>query len=347
MDFNIRKKLLLPIFIFIGFNATSQTFNTAIEYLNYISAYQKDITEDFLSYTSAVAHGKTARKIEKRRIELVSSVKEAKRKISIMPAYNGDKSLRDSATHYLTITYNILNDDYAKIVNMEDVAEQSYDAMEAYLLAQDLAGKKQDLAGESYSNSVEVFAKNNNITLLDEKSKFRDKVIKAGKVNNYHRVLYLIFFKSYKQDVYLLDALNKKDFSAMEQNNNTLKQFSEEGLAKLTSVKAFEGKDNTLVQACKDVLNFYKSETTKFKILSDNLLVMENFDKFKKLFEAKKTKTNEDIAEYNKQIADVNKATELYNKTNNELNINRNKYINNWNKSSSDFLDNNTPKYNK
>ncbi len=338
--------LLLALF---SLQVFSQNFNSAVEYLNYISTYHRDITEDYLSYTSAVAHGKTARKIEKRRLELINSVKEAKKKISTMPAFQGDKALKDSATHYLGITYDILNDDYAKIVNMEDVAEQSYDAMEAYLLAQDLANEKQNKAGDSFIRSTEVFAKKNNITLLDDKTAFSQKVEKASKVNAYHRVIYLIFFKSYKQEVYLLEAIGKKDFSAIEQNNNSLKQFTDEGIANLVKKQAFEGKDNTLIQACREMLNFYKQETTKTKIFTDYMLKSENFDKLKVVFEAKKPseRTKEDVDNYNKQIAELNKAAADYNKVNTDLNNNRSRLIDNWNRASSNFLDNNTPKYNK
>ncbi|HTF81410.1 MAG TPA: hypothetical protein VL947_06790 [Cytophagales bacterium] len=340
---------MLILLALMNVHAYAQNFSNALEYMEYISSYQRDITEDFLSYTSAVAHGKTARKIEKRRLELVNSVKDGKRKIAAMPAYQGDKALRDSATQYLGITYDILNDDYAKIVNMEEVAEQSYDAMEAYLLAQDLAGEKQDRAAASYSNSVEAFAKKNNITLLDEKSKFKQKVEKASKVNKYHREIYLIFFKSYKQELYLLDALDKKDFSAIEQNNNTLKQYAEEGIVTLAKKQAFEGKDNTLTQACRELLNFYKQEVTKTKLITDFMLKNESFTKLKSVFEAKSAseRTKEDVDNYNKQIADLNKAVSMYNQTTADLNNSRSRLINNWNKASSNFLDNNTPKYNK
>ena len=42
--------------------------------------------------------------------------------------------------------YNVLNDDYSKIINMEEIAEQSYDAMEAYILAQEMVDKKPEEA---------------------------------------------------------------------------------------------------------------------------------------------------------------------------------------------------------
>src|SRR6478736_4270514 len=107
----------------------AQNLDQPGSYITYISEQYRGITEDFWSYTSAVAHGKSARKVENRRSELLKTVKDASKKISTMPAYKGDQSLRDSAVTYLNLTYHILNDDYGKIINLEEVAEQSYDAM--------------------------------------------------------------------------------------------------------------------------------------------------------------------------------------------------------------------------
>jgi hypothetical protein len=45
--------------------------------------------------------------------------------------WKGDRSFRDTTVAYLKLLYIVFNEDYGKIVNMEEIAEQSYDAMEA------------------------------------------------------------------------------------------------------------------------------------------------------------------------------------------------------------------------
>ena len=95
------KKLLpfLAVFLlnFISFSALAQaqTFASGGEYMNFIGTQYRQITNDFMSYTSAVAHGKNARKIDARRKNLLTTVTEARRNIAKMPAFKGDKSLRD------------------------------------------------------------------------------------------------------------------------------------------------------------------------------------------------------------------------------------------------------------
>jgi hypothetical protein len=44
-----------------------------------------------------------------------------------MPALGGKTEYRDSVVAFLNLNYLVLNGDYDKIVNMEDIAEQSYD----------------------------------------------------------------------------------------------------------------------------------------------------------------------------------------------------------------------------
>ncbi len=315
-------------------------------YMSFIGQQYREINKDFLSYTSAVAHGKSARKVENRRQTLMKTVTDARRKVASMGAFQGDKSLRDSTAKYLLISYHVLNDDYGKIMNLEEVAEQSYDAMEAFLLAQDLAGQKVDEAGQRLRDMEREFAAKHNIMLVENKDEMSEKLEKTSKINNYHRVLYLIFFKSYKQEIYMLDAIQKKDINATEQNKNTLIQYATEGLTKLDTIRAFDG-DRTLITATRQLLEFYKQECTqKMPVVTGFFLKEENFNKIKKAFEAKREKerTQADVNQYNKALDEMNKGITEFNKTNNQLFASRKDMIENWNKVSQNLLDKHTPR---
>ncbi|TAH27568.1 MAG: hypothetical protein EAZ07_01445 [Cytophagales bacterium] len=315
--------------------------------MSFIGNQNKEITKDMMSYMSAVAHGKSARKVENRRKELLKTTKDAIRRIQTMAPFKGDKSLRDSTGKYLIKLNHILNDDYDKIVNMEEIAEQSYDAMEAYLTAQDMAHDKLDEAGKNLDIVEKQFAEKNGVKLIASKDELYKKTEKTSKVNAYHRVLYLIFFKSYKQEAYMLDAVNKKDINALEQNKAALEKTSTEGLSKIIPISAFNG-DASLKTACKQMLEFYKMESTsKIQILSYFFLSEENFNKIKAEFDAKPAnqRNKSDVDEFNKSLAVFNKSVQEFNQTNNLLNNNRTKLLNGWNNASSNFLDTHTPKY--
>jgi hypothetical protein len=325
----------------------AQTFETAGAYMSYIADQNREITKNFLGYTSAVAHGKNAKKVETKRSAEIQSTKDAIKKISAMPPYKGDKSLRDSCVSFLKITYYILNDDYGKIVNMEEVAEQSYDAMEAYLLAQDLASEKLKQASTRLQEVEKKFAANNKINLVQSNDEISQKMEQAGKVNKYHRSIYLVFFKSYKQEMYMLDAMGKKNVNGIEQNKNSLEKSSAEGIASLSTIPAFNG-DNSYSTACRQLLEFYNMECKdKMPGLLAYYLKEENYQKTKKSFEAKREadRTQADVDQYNKAIKEFNQSVTDFNNINNQLNEARARLIENYNKTSQAFLDKHTPKY--
>ncbi len=107
---------------FFACNVMAQNLENAVEYMQYISVQQDNITKKFLSYNSAVSHGKRARKVEKLREKMLDEVQESRMNISGMPKFKGDAGYRDTSANFLKFYYNVLNDDYAKIVNMEDIA---------------------------------------------------------------------------------------------------------------------------------------------------------------------------------------------------------------------------------
>jgi hypothetical protein len=192
------------------------------------------------------------------------------------------------------------------------------------------------------------FAASNGITLLENEDKVGKKLEEAGKVYKYYNVIYLVFFKSYKQELYVLDAQNKGDFNAMEQNKNALAKTSAEGKTKLAEVKPYKG-DGTVKAACLEMLTFYEKETTKFTDISNYFLQKEKFEKIKTSFDAKKPaqRTKPDVDQFNAAVNDFNAATNKFNATNQDLNQNRNRLISKWNDSSEKMIDKFVPKKKK
>ena len=88
----LRKPLFVLSILFIGASVPSgaQVFESAVAYMDYITKAKEDLTFKYLFYMSAVSHGKSARKVEKRRIEVVNSINETKALIMAMPAWKSD-----------------------------------------------------------------------------------------------------------------------------------------------------------------------------------------------------------------------------------------------------------------
>lgn len=317
-----------------------------LNYLKDVSELQNDVSKKYMSYVSSVSHGKRARKVEKNRSELLQTIQSSKAKAGNMRPFKGDFAMKEALKNYLGILYNVLNEDYGKLVNMEEVAEQSYDAMEALFLAQDLAGKKSEQAFKKYGDAYEAFAKKNNITIIEAKSELSTKLAKVAEVNNYYHKMYLLFFKPYKQEFYMIDAQSKKDISAIEQNKNTLEKNAKQAIGILDTTKAYLN-DKSLIIAAKDIMNFYSDEASKSKVVTEYFLKADNFEKLNKAFNAKsaKSRTQADVDNYNNQVKEVNVAMNAYNSLSIDMNKKRELSLDKWNKAVSKFLDYHTPKY--
>lgn len=329
-------------FLFIALFALSLSAfsqSNAVDYMQEIGGEFKLIQGATWDYTKSVAKNKSARKVNKNRLELVQTVQKSLAKVKKIGDFKGGTDYRDSVVSFLEVNLAVVAEDYEKIMNLEDIAESSYDMMDAYIKAKEVAGDKLYEAGQMVDVAEKKFAADNNITLIESSDKIGLKLKKASEVFSYYNPVYLIFFKSYKQEAYLMDALSKGDVSGMEQGKSSLSKFSNEGLGKLGEIAAFNN-DMSLKNACLDMLNFYLEESDKkFQTLIDFQAKKEGFDEAKKNIEAKKSKglSQEEVDSFNKLVKEFNEATNEFNAINTDLNNKRNKLINAWNNSSANF----------
>jgi hypothetical protein len=345
----MKRQLLILFFPFLGITtmiASAQSGDSPVEHMNYFSEKEEALSKSYLSYMSEVAHGERARKMERRRVELINNVNGTIKETNRLKPYKGDASLKSAYLVYWNIVISVLNEDYNKIVDMEEVAEQSYDAMEAYLLAQEKASEKLDEAFDKVAVAYRAFATSHNVTLTEaQRTKLSRKMEQANIVNTYYKVLYLIFFKASVQEDHAMTAVNKKDINGLEQSRGSLLKYSEEGLAKLDTLKPFKG-DGSLITATRKVLEFYRQEATKdLPFIADYFIKNDEFEKLKKSFDAKSpsSRTSADVDAYNKAVNDFNKAVASYNKTSQQSNNTRTGVINNWNMTKSRFMDAHMP----
>ena len=332
----MKLKLSLLAVLFSAYTF-AQDASAYMESLN--SGYQQ-IQTDMWDYTRTVSHGKSARKVEKRRMELIVSSDLALKNAKSVKEFNGSTAYKDSVVRYFEIINIVLKEDYAKIVNMEEVAEQSYDLMEAYILTRQLASEKQSEAAEMINREQAIFAEANNITLITEETDLNRKMALASKVYDHYNEVYLIFFKSNKQEMYLMDAIERQDVNAIEQNKEALISTVEEGREKLKTVEAYES-DRSMIDATNSIFDFYEQEATKGMVTTlDYFLKSENFQVVKKSFDEikEKNRTQKDVDTFNAAVVDMNNAVTAYNEQNEEFNTQRSKLIDNWNKTAEDEL---------
>lgn len=340
------KLVLVPFIVMLATLPAQAQYEHAGQYLDAIGKSTEKVSAMYLSYLSAMGHNKSARKVEKRRLEVIDAILNARLEAQGMPAWKGDRSYKDSTVAYYKLMYNVFNEDFAKIVNMEEIAEQSYDAMEAYMLAKEKANEKLNEASERQSRMQKAFAAKHNINIIEGTSELQEKSKIASALMDHYGDVYLVFFKAYKQEAYLLDALEKKNLTAIEQNKAALKAVAEEGLQKLQALTGYNN-DGALMAACRQAMQFYKDEAGRMDFASDFLLLNETFEKTKKALESKPAsqRTQKDIDEFNKGVNNINNAVNKYNNTNNAINRERQQVLDGWNNTVKRYLDNYMPKY--
>lgn len=342
------KKLLLHFFMIclFGTTAVAQNDDGPVKVMEQISKQIELVNQKYLNYMSEIAHGRRAKKAVKKHEEFLKQIENAKYALVEIPYYKGDRSLHESTKTYLNLINNLQRENYSKVVNMEEIAEQSYDAMEAYLLFKRKINEKMDEAGKERQRLVEEYCKKNNITLVDAPDTEKEKKMKLmGDVVDYHETLYLIFFKASIHDEQLIDAMNENNLTAVEQIRNSLKKYSDEGLSRLDTVKSYRGTDATLKNACKRALDFFKREADMIEAYSDYKMKEESFNTIKKNFErsSKAQSDKAEVAKYNAAVQDINKALEKFNQTNEQLNKQRSEIYKNWTDAESRFFDTNIP----
>jgi len=340
------KHLLFLVTFSVSMSGLAQNTSSASEYMSYFSSEYLKIQEYMWDYTRSVSHGRSAKKVEKRRAELIQSTGSALNRANRAKDFKGDGRYRDSVIHYFFLIDVVLQEDYAKILDMEAVSEQSYDAMEAYMLAREMASDKLKEAGEMINREHRLFAESNDITIIENESKLDQKIEIANLVYDHYNEVYLVFFKSYKQESYLLDAISRNDVSAIEQNRNALLDATEEGLTKLSGIKKYEG-DPDMITSTRQLLNFYKREAEDdVDAVLHYLETNERFMKIKEAFDQKKPKsrTQEDVDQFNNGVNEMNDAATKYNSNNEASNKKRGELVDNWNKAAEKFTNRHVPK---
>jgi Na+-translocating ferredoxin:NAD+ oxidoreductase RnfC subunit len=201
------KPTLSALLLLFTLGTTAQEFKTPVDYLDHIAKETEVISRTTWKYTLAVAHSKSARKIDNSRKTLVKSIQNAKKKIAALrDGYKGDVEYRDQMLAYLTISENQINEEYDKIIDMQEVAEQSYDFMEAYILARDLVNEKINAEIDKLNTNQKVFANKYGIQISENTTDLAKKMKVSNEVFKNQTDLYLIFFKTNVTDAYLMEA---------------------------------------------------------------------------------------------------------------------------------------------
>lgn len=341
-------KTILSIFtLFVLATATAQDFKTPVDYLNYIGKETDAISRNTWNYTKAIAHSKSGRKIDVTRKALVKSIQNASKKFEAMKdGYKGDTEYRNQLLAYLSISEKFINDDYGKIIDLQEVAEQSYDYMEAYITARDLVNQKINDEVEKLNTNQKLFGNKYNIQITEDNSALGKKMKASNEVFKYHTQLYLLFFKVNVTDSNLSNAIAKKDLNAIQQNASSLELYADEGLEKLKEITPYN-KDMSMINSTRKTLEFYKKQAVEMtpKVVNFIMLNQKVEDSQASLEKkSQKDRTKQEVDGFNNLVKDLNKEVGEYNKLNTKVYQDKLAINNSWEQVGTDFISKHVPK---
>ena len=330
--------ILLPI------TSPAQSFDKAVDYLDFLGKEQTTVTKNMWKYTKALAHSKSDRSINSKRQNLIKSVENAIAKIEKANGFDGD-DYKNKVLKHMRLNESLLKQDYAKIIDMKEVAEQSYDLMEAYILAQRMADEKMAEAQAEYEKDFYAFAEKHNITIEESESDLGKKMDISNQVFTHYNDMYLVFFKVFINEIYLWEAIENKDVNAIQQNANALATAAKEGLEILKNAEGYKN-DKAIILATKATFDFFLDEAeNKIPVIVDYFIIEDNMKSIQQTIEKtpEKKRTKEQIDAYNQKVKEINKAGKEYNKVNTSLNTKRQVVLNKLDLAKENFLERHIP----
>ncbi|MBD2721239.1 LIC11966 family surface protein [Hymenobacter armeniacus] len=298
------------VFSALALPAAAQTFSDPASYNNAIVNEQVELLKKNLRYISKAAHSENDRKIENRRLEVVEQNKVAVANVQRMPAaYKGNTELRTSALNAFKTMLEVYSADYKQVNALAATRTESFEAMQRYFDAQEVAEKKLAVVDDSVNAAQKRFAKQFGMSIESSKesAKLAEYTRQVSAVNKYQHQVFLPYFRVQKASAKLTDALNSQDAAAFEAARVTLAAEAEKSAAELSAVPAFRGKDVAYRNAARDLANLYVVMCAKQFVQIAELL--KNKDHLTKV---DAQTINNNINAYNTQNQKFNEA---YNKT--------------------------------
>jgi len=314
-----------------SYNTQTRTKN-ALEYLQNVHKKLLPQKKAAYEYVQSVTKSRRARLIERKRQDMIAVIKQNRDYFKTFIPFNNDMVFKDELMKYLDVKYNVMKEDFDKIVDMEQIEAQTIDQEDAHQMALDLAFEKLDTCYAEFERAEDAFFLRYNIKEDTLKDKMSLTIERANDLIDYYNAIHRIFSKVNKVSRYANEAVRRDDIAALEQHATTLVLFADEAIEKLKQQKPFEG-DNELIVAAMNLSEYYKKEGQEILPLNVKYnLSKDLFNEAEKKIKSIKTadQTDADINEYNSAVKEFNKAVRELNKANTTSNKTHKKLLKQW-----------------
>lgn len=297
--------LLLVLALPLG----AQSFESPMQYFNFFNQAHSAIVSKNMEYIQHAVHSDDIMAIAQKRIALINSIDQTIKNVSALPPYPQDAGIRQEMMAVLTAYKEVFKVDFEQVESLKQQSKASYQAMERYLNAQDMAEKRMADTGERFLNAQRQFAKTNNIQLLEGSPD--PEMEQLQKLNNYQRIIFLSGFKLGKTDAEFMDALQGADKEAPGRLRLQLEREAKAELARLRALPAFNGntayRDATIRQIefqLDMALNYYPA-MIRINTKAQSEITQEDVDAYNAAVEKVNNEFNPLVAKTNEALLEL------------------------------------------
>lgn len=284
----------IAILFGISISLSAQTLSDPIEFHNFLAEEQNKITLLHMDYVSYSVHSDDYLATEKLRLEVIQQLESSRKKIEGITASKGDEKLKTVSLEVLNLYYETFTIELNEANLLKKDSRSSFEAMEKYFKAQDKAEAKLDHATTKFEIAQENFARKHKLKMAETDARASRKLRRIGEVNDYTRMLFLMYFKVSKSNASFRDALKDQKAHLMEKYRRELLGNASEVIAQLKSQKDFYGDKKTL-ESTKTLIRFYQQLAGKD--YAELTRIVKNQDKL----------TQEDVDNYNEMLERIPK----------------------------------------
>ena len=229
--------------------------------------------EKNIEYISFSIHSEDYDLIEKKRLELIESVRESIRKVRRLPPFEGSVRLRNETLDVFFLYLDAFEKDFAEAISHRKKGLDSYEMLEAYLDIETRAEEKLSTAIEKMGKAQEKFAEKNNLRITgNKKSKLELQLEKINELSAYSRYIFLRYFYVSKSFADLISVLHERDSKSLDKKREKVIELSAASIKELKKMKPFEGdaeyRDQT-IDIIEYFMNLSRRELKRISTLFD------------------------------------------------------------------------------
>ena len=273
--------------------AQAQSGNDAVDYLNFFNQEFAQLQDIQIEYSSVLAH-LGSEIAEQKRQALLARAQSTHDRFKNLQPHPKDKGIRNNALKVLDVMLKMGQTDY---LAQAETKTGCSDCFPTILLQTELIDKEAENLSKAMGQtqkSIEQFAKDLDIELLDGDESPETLLGKIGRINGYLQEINLATLEVQYADAAIVAALNEKDIESAKKQVKALAKATSNANRRLKQLERIK-EDATVIYQAERLVTFYEKATKDL------------YPKMLSAFDKKGNVINEKVDLYNNSIATLSR----------------------------------------